>query len=58
MVKSPKVCSECLKLRERCRVVSVKDDGELVYICPQCYKNLDYDKYLTGPKVPSVSEGD
>lgn len=44
--KEGKICSECGKERERCRVYTQDPDGNLVYICRQCWRDLEYDRYL------------
>jgi hypothetical protein len=41
-----RLCSECGRMMERCRVVSQDAEGNLVYCCRQCFKTLDMDKYL------------
>lgn len=40
------VCSECLRQMERCRIAHADTDGKLVYVCRQCWRDLDYDKYM------------
>jgi len=44
--KGKKLCSECLKERERCKAVSTDIDGEIEWVCPNCFITYDYDKYL------------
>ena len=43
-------CWECGQERQRCKKVSVTENGEVVWICPNCYHELDYEKYVTGVK--------
>lgn len=40
------VCSECLRKRNRCRISTVNIDGSLVYVCRQCWKEKEYDRFL------------
>lgn len=39
-------CFECDRDRERCIPTHVGKDGTIYYVCPKCYKLLEYDKYL------------
>ena len=41
-----KVCAECHKLRERCKAAMTDERGEVEWVCPKCWKEYDYDKYL------------
>jgi hypothetical protein len=41
-----RLCSECLKLRERCRAVGLLSDGSIEYVCRQCWRDLCYDDYM------------
>ena len=41
-------CSECLKKRERCKAASVDEHGEIVWVCPQCWKLYGYHDVLRG----------
>lgn len=45
MIKQ-ETCWECGKLRERCKAVTVNEFNRIEYVCPQCFRNLDYAKYL------------
>lgn len=38
-------CWECNRKMERCRAVTVEDDT-VIYVCRQCWRDLNYDKYL------------
>lgn len=42
-----RVCSDCERLRERCRIASLEEDGSYVYVCPECWGCYDYDYFLT-----------
>jgi hypothetical protein len=44
--KGEQVCWECNKARERCKAATVNENGKVEWVCPQCWKALDYDKYL------------
>ena len=47
--KGWEVCWNCGKQKERCRAASVRevdDRPEIEWICRQCWRDLDYDKYL------------
>lgn len=39
-------CDDCGKKRERCRPVMQLVSGVLIFICPQCWRELEYDLYL------------
>lgn len=43
-------CWECSRKRERCKPAAVTESGETVWICPECWRELDYEKYVTGVK--------
>lgn len=40
------VCWECNRERERCKAVHVDETGKVEWVCPKCWRDLDYDKYL------------
>lgn len=44
--KKQQVCTECNRLRDRCKAASVDENGDLVWVCPQCWKLKDYDHFL------------
>ena len=44
--KGKRVCWECGRERDRCRAITVHKEGEIEWVCPQCFRNLEYDKYL------------
>jgi len=46
MKKGYQRCGECDREMERCRIVSQEPDGSFLYVCRQCWKKFDYDKYL------------
>ena len=48
MGKKPKqhLCSECNKMRERCRAASVDEHGNIIYVCRQCWNQKGYDMNL------------
>jgi len=33
-------------MRNRCKVASVDAEGELVFVCPKCWREFSYDDYL------------
>lgn len=39
-------CWECGRERQRCKVATVTENGEIVYVCPECWRELKYDTYL------------
>lgn len=43
--KPQQVCSECNRKRDRCRVVA-QVEGELVYVCRACWRDLDLDHFM------------
>jgi hypothetical protein len=49
--KKKTVCYECDRERERCRAATVDADGNVVWICPTCWRDLDYDRYLYEHRV-------
>lgn len=51
-VQHKKACSECKNRRERCRAVSVDPDtDEVQYVCPRCWRDLEYDVYMYPKKA-------
>lgn len=40
-------CWECDRERERSIPVYVTKDGVIYYVCPQCYKQLNYQEYVS-----------
>ena len=56
MKPDQKLCSDCLKPRDRCRAVTVNLRGEVEYICPRCWRELNYDTYLYKHRQPGYSE--
>lgn len=50
-MKDPKLCSECGKLRERCRAAVADAEGEIMWVCRACWRDLDYDQYLYQHRV-------
>lgn len=44
--KKQQVCRECSRLRDRCKAVSLDEGGEIVWICPRCWREKDYDAFL------------
>ena len=48
--KGKELCMECLKLRERCKAVTVDPEGEIGWVCPSCFRNFDYDKFMHAPQ--------
>lgn len=44
--KKREVCWECGKERERCKAATVNRHGDVEWICPQCWREWDYDRYL------------
>lgn len=49
MQKGFKCCFECGRKMERCRGVSVDEAGEVQWVCPKCWRELEYEKYMTKP---------
>lgn len=43
--RKQEVCYECGKDRDRCKVAYVVEGNE-VWVCPQCWRDLHYDDYL------------
>lgn len=39
-------CDECGKKRERCRLVWKDLEGVLHRVCPQCWRDFWYSRYL------------
>lgn len=39
-------CIECHRIRERCKAVNTLPTGEVEFVCPKCFKELEYDKFL------------
>lgn len=37
---------------ERCRIVATEPNGEMVYVCRQCWNELDYDQFMYEHRVP------
>lgn len=56
-MRKVQVCWECCKERERCRVVTQHENGDLEYVCPQCWKALDYDLYMSIPPANRAERG-
>jgi len=42
----PILCDECGNKRERCKIAFVGVDRTLHLVCPACWRDLDYDRYL------------
>lgn len=43
------ICWECNRERERCiaaSIVQIDDRPEIQYVCRQCWRDLDYEKYM------------
>ena len=41
-------CDSCGNMRERCKVIAQKPDGTFEYCCPQCFRELEMGRYVTG----------
>lgn len=54
-MKKREICWNCSKERERCKAVSVDEDGVIEWVCPQCYRDLEYEKYLYEHRISGVS---
>lgn len=52
MKKGYQICSECQRPMERCRIVATEPNGEMVYVCRQCWNELDYDQFMYEHRVP------
>ena len=46
MHNSQRICAECNRPRERCRAITVNRNGDVEYVCRQCWARLDYNTYL------------
>jgi hypothetical protein len=40
------VCAECRHKRERCRAAAQHRAGNVAWVCPRCWKALQYDDFL------------
>jgi hypothetical protein len=52
MKKGYQVCAECDRQMERCRACTQLADGTIVWVCRQCWRDLDYDKYMYEHRTP------
>lgn len=39
-------CAECDRKRERCRAAVRRVGGKVDYVCPQCWRRLDYEGFM------------
>ena len=49
--KKTAICYECDRERNRCKAASVDEEGNVVWVCPACWREFDYDRYLYEHKV-------
>jgi len=50
-MKSRQICFECDKERERCRESTREVTGNVIWVCPQCWRDLEYDKFMYDYKL-------
>ena len=41
-----KTCWECGKELERCRIASIRPNGDIEWVCRRCWKELRYDDHM------------
>ena len=44
-------CWECGRDMQRCRPVYTQQNGEVAWVCRQCWRDLDFDGYLYEHRV-------